>query len=143
MTVAIERVQAKSIHYAGLADETMLRWICFLESTQVSMMDMVDWWGMDQGEDADEGEPLKSRLPPKLNGLTFYSEGAPRNFQALIQDMRLGKNAAESFYRRMAGVPHCVAYLGPAIEKCRRSSNYQWQCGTGYLIGTWNVAAGN
>lgn len=143
MTVAIDRVQAKSVHYAGLADETILRWICSLESTNVSVMDMVDWWGMDRGDDEEGDEPLKSRLPPELTNVAFYSEGSPRNFQVLIQDMRFGENALVSFYRRMVGVPHCVAYLGLAIEQCRRSSNYEWQCGTGYLIGVSNVAARN
>jgi hypothetical protein len=138
MAIALLRVNAKSIHYAGLADESILRWICSLDATQISVMDMVDWWGMDQGEDADTFERQNSRLPTELKDVMFYSEGAPRKFQALVQDMRLGSNAAISFYRRMAGAPHCVAFLGLALENCPRPANYEWQSGTGFLIGISN-----
>lgn len=102
-------------------------------------MDMVDWWGTDKGDDPDTDEPLNSRLPTELKDLMFYSEGAPRKFQALIQDMRLGDNSALSFYRRMTGAPHCVAYLGMATKNCPRSANYEWQSESGLLIGIWNA----
>jgi len=140
MTIALRRVHVKSIHYAGLADESILRWICSLESTEISVMDMVDWWGMDQGDDDDTFKRQNSRLPTELKAVTFYGEGAPRKIQALIQDMKLGSNAAISFYRRMAGAPHCVAYLGMALKNCPRPANYEWQSGTGFLIGISNAS---
>ena len=140
MGVALDCVQAKTIHYFGLADETILRWLCSRASTEVSTTDMASWWGTDIG-DYDTPANSISRVPLDLSRVKFNHEGAPRTLQALIQDMRLSEGDFYTFQRRMMGGPHCIGCLGPAIEQCRRTDDYEWQEGAGYLIGVWKAAS--
>ena len=141
---ALDRVQAETIHYYGLADETILRCLCSRDRDNVSVTDMAGWWGAEAGPwDIDVAAPNPlSRLPPELSNVSFYHEGAPRKFQALIQDMRIADGDQLLLHRRMTGGPHCVAYLGAAIEQCHHTGDYEWQEGLDYVIGIWKGHSG-
>ena len=143
MTVALDRVQAKAVHYYGLADETILRWLCSRDPIAVSVTDMASWWGVDMGAwDVDDVQSNpKTRVPPELRDVKFYDEGVPRVFQAFIQDMKFPEGDFYLIQRRMMGGPHCIACLGPAIEQFLQMDGYEWEDGPGYRIGVWKPSS--
>ena len=140
LAATLRQLDAKAVHYIGLADESILRFLAALP-LRVSVMDMLNWWGVEEGN-TDSGTlfSTKNRVPKELAQIRFFIEGSPTLNDVVIVDVRTPRGLITDmqFFKRLNAEKHCIALLGPALKILRHLPDYDWSDGEGFSLGVFS-----